>query len=443
MINNRFLKFGGIDKSVTNNYTRNNYCNSNILTVPNILGNPTSKITSVSNLDVSNNSIVNVDGIYFYGGGYITSNIYDLNTVIVTGNLTVENTTNLNNVTANNVETVKLYTNSLSFQNSLYQQTTPFYALHNIEKKVEQPDVYVLNSYGQIVNLYSEGVIGASGPTGPTGPTGSEGSRGSTGIQGNQGEQGATGIHGTTGPQGPQGLKGLQGPQGIQGLQGPQGSQGPRGAQGQQGPQGVTGVTGSTGLTGPSGYTGEPGPTGVTGPSGYTGEPGPRGVTGPTGSPGPSGNPGNIWEQTNNTTEIYYNGFVGINTTTPQYSLDVSGSLSTTSLIANATIQAQGFYTTSDYRIKGNLTPLDSTSIETSIDNLQPFLYKNKLSNQLNIGLIAHEVQEHFPFLVLGNKDAPTYQSVNYIGLIPLLIHEIKKLKEECLLEEKELEYLN
>ena len=60
-MNNKFLKFGGINKSVTNNYTRNNYCNSDILTVPNILGNPRSKIISISNLDISNNSIVNVE----------------------------------------------------------------------------------------------------------------------------------------------------------------------------------------------------------------------------------------------------------------------------------------------------------------------------------------------------------------------------------------------
>jgi radical SAM superfamily enzyme YgiQ (UPF0313 family) len=97
-MNDRFLKFGGIDKSVTNNYTRNNYCNSDILTVPNILGNLRSKITSISNLDISNNSIVNIDGIYFYGGGYITTTTYDLNNVIVTGNLTVGNIAKLNNV---------------------------------------------------------------------------------------------------------------------------------------------------------------------------------------------------------------------------------------------------------------------------------------------------------------------------------------------------------
>ena len=121
-MNYKFLKFGGVNKSVTNNYTRNNYCNSDILTVPNILGNPNSKITSISNFDISNNSIINIDGIYFYGGGYITTTTYDLNNVIVTGDLVVGNIATLNNVTANTGDIDTLYTNSLSFTNSPYQQ---------------------------------------------------------------------------------------------------------------------------------------------------------------------------------------------------------------------------------------------------------------------------------------------------------------------------------
>jgi hypothetical protein len=103
----------------------------------------------------------------------------------------------------------------------------------------------------------------------------------------------------------------------------------------------------------------------------------------------------------------------------------------TPSLTANGIIKATQFNTTSDYRIKENPVPLsDQSASNYTIDFLEPYQYQNKLSNQLNIGLIAHEVQEHFPFLVSGEKDETTYQSVNYIGLIPLLIHEIKQLKE-------------
>jgi hypothetical protein len=111
-------------------------------------------------------------------------------------------------------------------------------------------------------------------------------------------------------------------------------------------------------------------------------------------------------------------------------------------LTTNGIIQAYQFNTTSDYRIKENLIPLSQTS-QYSLDNLEPLLYQNKLSNQLNMGLIAHEVQQYFPFLVTGEKDGEDYQSINYIGLIPLLIHEIKKLKTKYDDLENTLKFIN
>jgi hypothetical protein len=46
------------------------------------------------------------------------------------------------------------------------------------------------------------------------------------------------------------------------------------------------------------------------------------------------------------------------------------------------------------------------------------------------MGFIAHELQEQYPFLVTGEKDGTQNQSVNYTGLIPILIKEIQELKE-------------
>jgi len=82
----------------------------------------------------------------------------------------------------------------------------------------------------------------------------------------------------------------------------------------------------------------------------------------------------------------------------------------------------------SDYRIKEYVRELDETYI---VDNLRPVTYKHKLTQKQDMGLIAHEVQEEYPFLVNGEKDGKDYQSVNYIGLIPLLIKEIQDLKKE------------
>jgi hypothetical protein len=47
------------------------------------------------------------------------------------------------------------------------------------------------------------------------------------------------------------------------------------------------------------------------------------------------------------------------------------------------------------------------------------------------MGLIAHELQEIYPFLVNGEKDGAKHQSINYNSLIALLIKEIQELKEK------------
>jgi hypothetical protein len=65
------------------------------------------------------------------------------------------------------------------------------------------------------------------------------------------------------------------------------------------------------------------------------------------------------------------------------------------------------------------------------MSNLNPVTYKNKTSGKKDIGLIAHELQEYYPELVSGEKDGETMQTINYIGLIPIIIKEVKDLKLE------------
>ena len=113
-----------------------------------------------------------------------------------------------------------------------------------------------------------------------------------------------------------------------------------------------------------------------------------------------------------------------ISSTTEYWSLS-SNTLSPTS--TSYTVSATSFRTTSDYRIKENVENLDETY---NVNNLRPVTYNNKLTNSKDIGLIAHELQEVYPYLVNGEKDDENYQSVNYIGLIPILIKEIKDLKK-------------
>ena len=99
-----------------------------------------------------------------------------------------------------------------------------------------------------------------------------------------------------------------------------------------------------------------------------------------------------------------------------------------TSLTINNTLTAGSFSTSSDYRIKTDISQLDET---VTLDNLRPVKYLQTLINKPQYGLIAHELQEYYPDLVVGEKDGNEWQRVNYTGLIALLINEIKQLKRE------------
>jgi hypothetical protein len=96
-------------------------------------------------------------------------------------------------------------------------------------------------------------------------------------------------------------------------------------------------------------------------------------------------------------------------------------------LYALSAVYANNVALTSDYRIKENVRALDNNF---KVDYLNPVTYTNKQTQKQDIGLIAHELQEHYPELVTGVKDGPETQSVNYIGLIPVLINELKYLKK-------------
>ena len=80
-----------------------------------------------------------------------------------------------------------------------------------------------------------------------------------------------------------------------------------------------------------------------------------------------------------------------------------------------------------DYRLKDNVTNLDETYM---IDHLRPVKYTFKSNNSQQIGFIAHEIQEHYPMLVDGEKDGQTHQSINMNGIIPLLVNDLKRSKE-------------
>ena len=125
--------------------------------------------------------------------------------------------------------------------------------------------------------------------------------------------------------------------------------------------------------------------------------------------------------------------------------LNVSGvttltnTLSGTSATFTGNLTSASYNMSSDYRIKENIQELNSTF---TVDNLKPVIYENKLLEKQSIGFLAHEVQEIYPYLVDGEKDGKEYQSLDYIGLIGILVNEMKEMKHEMKEMKEEIKHL-
>jgi hypothetical protein len=84
---------------------------------------------------------------------------------------------------------------------------------------------------------------------------------------------------------------------------------------------------------------------------------------------------------------------------------------------------------TSDSRLKKMITPVAKSLLSlTSLKGYHYYWKDEKQGGELQTGLIAQNVEQIFPELVITNKDG--YKSVNYIGLIPHLIEAVKELDQ-------------
>lgn len=116
---------------------------------------------------------------------------------------------------------------------------------------------------------------------------------------------------------------------------------------------------------------------------------------------------------------------VGVGTSTPGYKLDVAGSCHATS-----------FPTSSDVRLKTNITPLTDALAKLSkirgvaFDWNETYDSLGRSSGHRELGVIAQEVEEQFPELVSKWSDRE-YRAVDYGRLMAVLIEAIKELKAE------------
>lgn len=138
-----------------------------------------------------------------------------------------------------------------------------------------------------------------------------------------------------------------------------------------------------------------------------------------------SGN-GHLYLQNNSPQNVILavgGGNVGIGITPPAAKLDVAGDVL---ISGNAT--STGFYYSSDARLKENIETLTPKAVD-DVYRLRGVSFDWKKDGRQDIGLIAQEVEEHFPELVAANDNG--MKSVKYGNLVALLLEALKHQQGE------------
>ena len=144
-------------------------------------------------------------------------------------------------------------------------------------------------------------------------------------------------------------------------------------------------------------------------------------TTNETTSPG-GGKTGFVWMSSGTKVHMYFdttNKTLGIGTTNPGYTLDVTGD-----------IRATGDITAfSDRRVKSNLEKITGALDKVAAINGYTFTRTDSVSNERHAGVIAQEVQEVLPEVV--STDGTGHLSVAYGNITALLIEALKEEKNK------------
>jgi Chaperone of endosialidase len=105
------------------------------------------------------------------------------------------------------------------------------------------------------------------------------------------------------------------------------------------------------------------------------------------------------------------------------------------------------YNTSSDYRLKTNVTPLTTAQSGPIIDALKPSQFTWTTDNTTDVGFIAHEMQAVIPRAVNGEKDAvdaegkPVYQqiAVSSPEIIAYLVAELQSVRQRLAATETEI----
>lgn len=138
----------------------------------------------------------------------------------------------------------------------------------------------------------------------------------------------------------------------------------------------------------------------------------------------------------NPTAHLHVGGNVNIENGTLTFNHTISGDRSAvtfrhnTSDVGSIIFGTTGtqYNTVSDYRLKsieGNTSNALASMCSIPVYN---YIYKDDPRKQHHVGCIAHEIQKVAPWVVAGDKDGSSYQTVDYSKLVPMLIASVQEL---------------
>jgi len=97
-------------------------------------------------------------------------------------------------------------------------------------------------------------------------------------------------------------------------------------------------------------------------------------------------------------------------------------------------LYVDGIILPSDVYLKDKIEDL-SKDVSTNLMKIRPtqFVFKKDPFKKKHYGFIAQEIEEHFPELVSLkiDKDIANLKAINYLELVPLLVHQIQKMQKE------------
>ena len=125
---------------------------------------------------------------------------------------------------------------------------------------------------------------------------------------------------------------------------------------------------------------------------------------------------------------------VGVNSTSSAYNNIVLGNSTGGVGRIQTNGSATSYLTSSDYRLKKDVTPIQDAL--GTIESLNPVAFTWNVDNRQDAGFLAHEFQEILPNYADGTKDGvdaegnPAYQAVDKSGVIPFLVKAIQEQQQ-------------